>query len=313
MSGINLSDLSYVAYQVTDLDLMARFLVDFGITEANRTDASLYMRGQGSRPFIHMSVQGDENLFLGGAFQVESKADLEKAANIPGSSDIVEVDRTGGGLEVTLTTPNGHSLWLTYGSENAPQTDRKQAGRMNFADYVNRVDKPVRLASGMAPILRLGHFVVRVQDEAAETAWFTEHFNLIPSDYLGAPGGPSDEVIGTFLRFDRGADPVEHHCLLINKSEGAPCHHSSFQLLDLDAVMMGHDHLLGSGWNLDSGVGRHLLGSLIYDYWLDPFGNRVEHYTDMDMLTENHEPVMFSGTADETTQWGKPVPPSFFD
>ena len=77
--------------------------------------------------------------------------------------------------------------------------------------------------------------------------------------------------------------------------------------------MMGHDHLLGSGWNLDSGVGRHLLGSLIYDYWLDPFGNRVEHYTDMDMLTENHEPVMFSGTADETTQWGKPVPLSFFD
>ena len=41
MSGINLSDLSYVAYQVTDLDLMARFLVDFGITEANRSDVSV--------------------------------------------------------------------------------------------------------------------------------------------------------------------------------------------------------------------------------------------------------------------------------
>jgi hypothetical protein len=34
----------------------------------------------------------------------------------------------------------------------------------------------------------------------------------------------------------------------------------------------------------DWGVGRHFLGSQIFDYWRDPFGHAVEHWTDGDQL-----------------------------
>jgi len=49
---------------------------------------------------------------------------------------------------------------------------------------------------------------------------------------------------------------------------------------------------------------RYYLVSLIYDYWLDPFGNRVEHNTDTDLVNNEYEPIYFTGTAEETTQRG---------
>ena len=115
------------------------------------------------------------------------------------------------------------------------------------------------------------------------------------------------------MRLDRGQEFVDHHIILVNQSHLEGCHHSSYEVLDLDAVTTGHYHLVSQGWNLDAGYGRHYLGSLIYDYWLDPFGNRVEHYTDTDLVNDDYVPVYFAGTVEETTQWGMAPPPSFFD
>ena len=152
-----------------------------------------------------------------------------------------------------------------------------------------------------------------VKEAKPEIEWFQKHFDLIPSDYICKPGDPDPEVIGTFLRYDRGSEYVEHHCILINESKHFGCHHSSYEVLDLDAVTAGHDFLVANGWKLDAGVGRHYLGSLIYDYWSDPFGNRVEHYADTDLVNDEFEPVHFVGSAADTTQWGMAPPPSFFD
>ena len=45
MERVNLDWVAYTAYQVPDLDLMERFLVDFGMMRSVRTDSALYMRG----------------------------------------------------------------------------------------------------------------------------------------------------------------------------------------------------------------------------------------------------------------------------
>ena len=76
--------------------------------------------------------------------------------------------------------------------------------------------------------------------------------------------------------------------------------------------MAAHEHLAARGWQLDCGVGRHLLGSQIYDYWRDPAGFRVEHYTDGDVVNHEHQATVFSGTAAETTQWGMAPAKEFF-
>lgn len=47
----------------------------------------------------------------------------------------------------------------------------------------------------------------------------------------------------------------------------AKVHHSSFEVHDLDTQNIGHQHLEDAGWTNAWGVGRHFLGSQIFDYW----------------------------------------------
>lgn len=313
MDRINIEDVAYTAYQITDLDLMERFLLDFGMTRSARTQDALFMRGTGANHHIHVSRLGLENRFLGGAFTVSHAAELEKATRIPGASAIEPITDPGGGYRVTLTTPNGHTIWLEHGVTRVQEIPVRRSYRMNFATEQLRYNGVVRQRPEATPVLRIGHFVLWVPDAATEIAWFMEHFALLPADYICAPAEPEPITVGTFLRLDRGKDFVEHHCILINQSKHFGCHHSSFEVLDLDAVTAGHDFLADRGWTLDAGVGRHYLGSLIYDYWLDPFGFRIEHYTDTDIINDEYVPVRFVGGAHETTQWGMAPPPTFFD
>jgi hypothetical protein len=112
---------------------------------------------------------------------------------------------------------------------------------------------------------------------------------------------------------DRGPQLVDHHCLLVLQSDSVGVHHCSFEVQDLDHLMASHDYLLARGYELDCGVGRHMLGSQIFDYWRDPFGFRVEHYTDGDVVNDEHQPSVFCGTAEQTTQWGARPPREFFE
>ncbi|MGR9178894.1 VOC family protein (plasmid) [Rhizobium leguminosarum] len=313
MERVNLLDVAYTAYQVDDIDLMERFLTDFGMTRSARTETALYMRGSGSNHHIHVTRLGAERKFLGGAFKVASREELEKAAQIPGASPIEEITEPGGGFRVTLTTPNKHTIWIEYGVATVPEIPVRRSYRMNFASEHLRHNTAVRQRAEATPALRIGHFVLWVPDSMSEIDWFMKHFALVPADYICAPAEPEPITVGTFLRLDRGSEYVEHHCILINKSKHFGCHHSSYEVLDLDAVAAGHDYLVANGWTLDAGVGRHYLGSLIYDYWLDPFGFRIEHYTDTDIINDEYVPVRFVGSADETTQWGMAPPPTFFD
>lgn len=313
MDKVNLLDVGYTAYQVTDLDLMERFLIDFGMTRSARTADALYMRGSGANHHVHVARLGPDNRFLGGAFTVATRAELDKAARIPGASPVTAITDPGGGFRVTLTTPNKHTIWIEHGVATVPEMPVRRSYRMNFASEHLRHNSAVRQRPEATPVLRIGHFVLWVPDALSEITWFTDHFALCPADYICAPAEPEPITVGTFLRFDRGAEFVEHHCILINKSKHFGCHHSSYEVLDLDAVAAGHDHLVAKGWTLDAGVGRHYLGSLIYDYWQDPFGNRIEHYTDTDVINDAYVPVRFVGGAHETTQWGMAPPDTFFD
>ena len=53
---IKVQDIIYVAHRVPDLDRMEAFLTDFGMVKAERRADKLFMRGAGSRPFIHMTA-----------------------------------------------------------------------------------------------------------------------------------------------------------------------------------------------------------------------------------------------------------------
>ena len=305
-------DVAHVIYQVPDLDRMESFMRDFGLVTAARTDDALHMRGAGSAPFIHVTRRGPEPRFLGGALRMASRADLDALAEMPGSSRVQQVtDAPGGGFRVQMATPDGLLIEAVWGQEAEPLPHRGP-NPFNAGERKERINASLRPKREPGLVLRLGHFVIRVSDHDQTLAWFQQRFGLLPSDAMGVHDDP-ERVIGTFLRCDRGAEPVDHHSMLVIQAADLGGHHCSFEMQDLDDLMGSHDYLLEKGYKLDCGVGRHLVGSQIFDYWRDPHGFRVEHYTDGDVVNHEHRPQRYSVRAEETTQWGMQPPPDFFE
>lgn len=303
--------LAYVMFQVTDLALMRRFMNDFGMSKVDypADPHQLLLRGSGDTPVIHVSRLGEDNRFLGLALNVSCAQDLRFLADQPGASAMEDNPYPGGGKRVRLRTPDGIEITALHGVQPAAALEQRAPHLFNSATEKPRINASVRARPAIAPVLSLGHCVLRVSNCQESSAWFTHHFGMVVSDYISTP---ALHPIGAFMRFDHGEKLVDHHSLLINESHEIGMHHCGFEVLDIDAVYTAHDYLLEKGYALECGVGRHLLGSQIYDYWRDPFGNRVEHYTDGDMVNHHHQATHFTGSGDGTTQWGMKVPPSFF-
>ena len=87
--------------------------------------------------------------------------------------------------------------------------------------------------------------------------------------------------------------------------------HSAYQVCDLDALAAGGEYLNDRGYSRSWGIGRHLLGSQIFDYWRDPDGFMVEHYADGDMFDNTLEPGWAPITGSGLTQWGPKVTKNF--
>ena len=87
--------------------------------------------------------------------------------------------------------------------------------------------------------------------------------------------------------------------------------HSAYQVADLDALAAGGEVLLDAGYTRSWGIGRHIQGSQIFDYWRDPDGFMVEHFTDGDMFDNTLEPGWAPMTASGLAQWGPPATKDF--
>ena len=86
----------------------------------------------------------------------------------------------------------------------------------------------------------------------------------------------------------------------------------AFEVQDIDDVIMGHEHMR----SLDKyehfwGLGRHVLGSQVYDYWADPWGRVHEHWTDSDRLNSDTPPNLIAFEDGLNSQWGDPIPEKF--
>jgi hypothetical protein len=85
----------------------------------------------------------------------------------------------------------------------------------------------------------------------------------------------------------------------------------AYQVTDLDAVAAGGEYLLRRGYQRAWGIGRHILGSQIFDYWRDPDKLTVEHFTDGDVFDNTVQPGWSPLTAFGLSQWGPRVSRKF--
>jgi hypothetical protein len=87
--------------------------------------------------------------------------------------------------------------------------------------------------------------------------------------------------------------------------------HSAYQVSDIDAMAAGGEYLKDLGYQRSWGIGRHIQGSQIFDYWRDTDGFLVEHFTDGDMFDSTLEPGWAPFTASGLAQWGPPATKDF--
>ena len=115
----------------------------------------------------------------------------------------------------------------------------------------------------------------------------------------------------SFIRCDRGDTPSDHHTLAMMLGPRNRYVHSAYQVADLDALAAGGEYLRGQGFRHSWGIGRHIEGSQIFDYWRDPDGLLVEHFADGDLFDSTLEPGWSPMTASGLAQWGPPVTKDF--
>ncbi len=306
MSFIRIEDVSHIRFRAPDLAVMRGYLEDFGLTVATADDTRLFMRGAGTSPFVHATELGDPG-FAGLGLRAESVADLETLARAEGAA-VEPLDAPGGGSVVILTDPDGNRVEVVAGQTPAAPRPFEPRAPWNGAESHARLRRTKRVPPGPATVSRLGHAVLNVADFRASEAWYKDRFGFITSDEIAL--NPSFSI-GAFLRCDRGDQPTDHHTLfLLQSPKGPGFNHAAFEVRDLDDLMRGHQHLAERGPPQEWGVGRHLLGSQVFDYWRDPWGHTLEHWTDGDLFTAEDGSNIATLQDLMAVQWGPNAPPT---
>lgn len=313
---IQLEDIAHVAYYAEDLATMAVFLADFGLAPLSQTSDALYMKGSSAQPYAHVTLaaSNDRSGMAYVAFEVASADELRRAVAIPGASAIEAVGGPCAGQRVRLRDPDGFAIHLVHWKRDAATATVSSqppdcAAKTNTPAAKSRLGTTLRPPRGPSPVFRLGHVLLHVRDMAATDAWYTQHLGLRLSDGLTEPGG--DRMVAGFYRLSKADQYVDHHAIGFVEAPAplaGTAHHASFEVESFDAISAGH-HWLGSrGWKPRWGVGRHVLGSQVFDYWHDPAGNVVEHYADGDVFNESTPAAFYPNSIEMLASWAPPYP-----
>ena len=133
-------------------------------------------------------------------------------------------------------------------------------------------------------------------------------------------------MMAAFLRMDRGAKFTDHHSVFVlplmdpraiqpDGTLEAQLSHVSFEVFSMDDVLRGHMSMrakadAGKPYSLAWGVGRHVYGSQVYDYWHDPYGHVHEHMCDGDRVDADFGPNIYDLSTlgpNGANQWGPTV------
>lgn len=305
--------LSSMTLERPDPARAARFFEDFGLRASPRADGGRDLHGaNGEHPLVHV-VPGPAVALRGLTFVADAPA-LEA---LTASSE--HVHRSAGPdahvERVCLVDPMGHRVEVLAPkrqNETVPETPCETAASRSVSHSCHepRVNAPLRLPAEPPAIRRLGHVALEVVDFDRAVEWYTRVLGLLPSDIQVLDDGSPGLV---FLRCDRGPIPTEHHTIVLARSVEDGLSHAAFAVDDLDALAMGQRVLRERGWRHGWGIGRHLMGSQLFDYWRDPWGELMEHYADSDRHDAEHRPTVLPMTRDAMAQWGPPMPADFVD
>ncbi|KAJ2955022.1 hypothetical protein NQZ79_g8904 [Umbelopsis isabellina] len=308
---VRLVKISHMRYQHPNLEEITQFLLDFGMTIAKQTDDKIWFRGYSTDQYVYYAQRGPKQ-FLGGTYEVESYEDLKKAEKLVGASAIEELkDAPGGGHFVRVIDPSGFPVNLLYGQTAVAKGKTPSKVSANYTDDKPRKRAFQRFTPGPAAVHKLGHYGLSVTDLKGQLEFYFKNFNFIPTDYLYVEVEGVMHRVSVFAHIDRGDEYVDHHTFFLSHAATNHVHHCSFEVHDFDTQELGHQWLASKGYKSVWGVGRHILGSQIFDYWWDTNGNMIEHYTDGDLVNDQTPINSVPAGSESLAVWGPELPKDF--
>ena len=307
---IKVRDLAWLEFEKPDLVRAEAFAKAFGFATVLHTRDELHLRGIDVGSPCVIIRRGPRSRFVGTAFAADDRAGLERLAKATGAK-IRPLPDAIGGVAVNVADPNGTPVKVVAGTHVLPALPAQQPHTYNFGHELQRTNSTQRPPREPARVQRLGHVVLQSTKYRESLNWYLDHLGLIVSDFQYYAGQRERGPVMSFIRCDRGSTPTDHHTLAMVLGPTNRYVHSAYQVCDLDAIAAGGEYLSELGYRRSWGIGRHLQGSQIFDYWRDPDGFLVEHFSDGDMFDSTVEPGWAPLTASGLSQWGPPATKDF--
>ncbi|MCF6390951.1 VOC family protein [Mycobacterium sp. MBM] len=309
---IRVADIAWLEFDKPDLVRAEAFARAFGFGIALRDPHELHLRGTTAGSPCVILRRGQRTRFAGLALRAADEVDVLRLAEKTGTR-LQPLPESLGGVGVHLTDPSGMAVTVVAGMHDLPAQPEQIPQVHNTGADTTRINDTVRPPRVPARVQRLGHVVLQSTTYLRTLNWYLDTFGMIVSDFLFFPGQRERGPAMSFIRCDRGATPADHHTLALALGPANRYIHSAYQVTDLDALAAGGEYLRQRGYFRSWGIGRHIQGSQLFDYWRDPDGFLVEHYADGDMFDNTLEPGWAPFTASGLAQWGPPATKDFLE
>jgi Glyoxalase/Bleomycin resistance protein/Dioxygenase superfamily len=300
---IKVQDIAWLEFEKPDLARAEAFARAFGFATVLRTADEVQLRGTDAGAPCVILRRGERSRFVGTAFRACDETDVVRLAEVAGAS-ARSLPESIGGISVDLVDPSGIPVRVVAGMHALPELPGLDAHTFNFGHELRRTNAMQRPPRIPAKVQRLGHVVLQSTKYVESLTWYLDNLGMIVSDFLYYPGQRDRGPVMSFIRCDRGSTPADHHTIALALGPANRYVHSAYQVCDLDALAVGGEYLADRGYFRSWGIGRHIQGSQIFDYWRDPDGFLVEHFADGDMFDNTLEPGWAPFTASGLAQWG---------
>lgn len=272
------SDIRYVGYGVTDLEVERKFYAEtWGLREVGEKDGMLHFAAQGDDELYVVRLRASDRKQIDIiAFAAQSRDDVDQLHQqvVDAGCKIVfaprDLETLGGGYGFRFFSPDG--LPFEVSSDVATGPSRA-------------------LARWEGVPQKISHIVLHSPKHKEAVQFFTDVLGFRVSDWLGD--------FMCFLRCN-----AWHHRLAF--LPGPPClNHVAYDVASVDDMMRGISRLKQEDIPIQWGPGRHTAGNNTFSYFVSPGGFVVEYTSELEEVDDDtwvaqvHKP-----SATTMDQWG---------